>query len=138
MAQDFGSAGREEPVRWLQSIATRRSSERSALIEIAATLPGPVPNLREFSAQLYERIDVMLREAAPPFEEFETLRVLRTAQIALANNLDIIFGELAQRDVTFLSFLKAGRSATTPYLTTTTVIAMSMVYLLPLPANMFN
>jgi tetratricopeptide (TPR) repeat protein len=62
-AQDFAAAGRDEPVRWLESLTATSDADVGALMQIANVLPGQTLALRELAARLMRRIADMLRAA---------------------------------------------------------------------------
>jgi tetratricopeptide (TPR) repeat protein len=55
-AQDFAGQGFVEPVRWLEGLAGAPETDRSALMQIAATLPHQTIALRELAVIIEDRI----------------------------------------------------------------------------------
>jgi tetratricopeptide (TPR) repeat protein len=60
-AQDFAAAGRDEPVRWLESLSRARDIDLGVLMEIANELPAETLALRELAADLAQQIVGRLR-----------------------------------------------------------------------------
>ncbi|WP_158817323.1 tetratricopeptide repeat protein [Methylocapsa sp. S129] len=63
IAQDFAPAGRDEPVRWLESLAETSNADIGALMQIADALPIKTLALRELAVRLTRRITAALRTA---------------------------------------------------------------------------
>src|SRR5262249_20922705 len=60
-AQDFAAAGRDEPVRWLESLSRATDTDLRAVMAIAAELPHQTLVLRELAADLARQMVVQTR-----------------------------------------------------------------------------
>jgi tetratricopeptide (TPR) repeat protein len=117
IAQDFAPAGRDEPVRWLESLAATSDADVGALMQIADELPDRTLALRELAARLNGRIADMLRGAVAA-SEAEDNADDRGASFALhgrlaawLNRLGNRLGDLGRRE----DALAAAREATDIY-----------------------
>jgi tetratricopeptide (TPR) repeat protein len=103
-AQDFAVAGRDEPVRWLESLAATADADVGALMQIANALPSQTLALRELAARLTGRITDALRtavvasEAQENADGRESLLALRGLLATSLNNLGNRLSNLGRRE----------------------------------------
>jgi hypothetical protein len=103
-AQDFAAAGRDEPVRWLESLAATSDADVDALMQIADALPDQTLALRELAARLTGRITDALRtavvasEAQDNADGRESLLALRGLLATSLNNLGARLSDLGRRE----------------------------------------
>jgi tetratricopeptide (TPR) repeat protein len=97
-AQDFAAAGRDEPVRWLESLSRATDADLGALIEIAAEIPDQTLTLRELAADLAQQITDRLRALLADPTERDADVPLRAILAGSLSNLSIRLSQLGQRE----------------------------------------
>jgi tetratricopeptide (TPR) repeat protein len=94
-AQDFATAGRDEPVRWLYAIAQATEADVGALITIANALPHQTMAMRELAVELTQAIVDRLRSVVTSGEAAEAAYPSLSTSLA---NLGVRLGDLGRRE----------------------------------------
>jgi tetratricopeptide (TPR) repeat protein len=97
-AQDFAAAGRDEPVRWLESFTRAIDTDLGALMEIAYELPDQTLVLRELAADLAQQVVDQLRARFAEPTEADTEGRVQAILATILAHLGVRLSALGRRE----------------------------------------